>query len=343
MNTEEPLNGLGCHIYASTDEGRRMSVEHLNWLWQISGSIIDEGASRNEIFAKARILKRRLSYVSAGAKLIGPLQVFRHPRPGSALQRALQQRPELLGVVVWPYICTNWNARTRLQRIYEHFRVIESRGAVLDFPIDEQLPLLDLADVANDLRVVLDQPKWFMREGMLVLNLFAQDVRMYSLAFSFALEEDEVVAHIGAIQGVDIDGILGDYRDLTKALHGMRPRDFLVELFRILCRCLGVSNIYAVKNDRRQHCSSYFGAAKSDALFLNYNAIWEERGGIRKSEDFFALSLETPMKQLDMVPSKKRAMYRRRYELLGSLEERMHLALNTNSWCRSDQDNPAIL
>jgi uncharacterized protein len=295
-----------------------MNVKYLKWLWKMSASVCDEGSSRKPIFEKARILKRRLSYVAKGATLIGPLQ------------RAMEQRPELAGVVVWPYICTSWNATSRLQRIDEHFKVMESIGSVLDFPINGQLLLLDLTDVSANLRVVVDQPKWFMREGMLVLNLFSQDVRIYSLSFSFALEKGKVVAYVGAVQGVGVEGIMGDYKDLTKALHGMRPRDFQVELFRIFCRCLDVSKIYAVNDDKRQHRSRYFGTAKSEFLFLNYNAIWQERGGVRDGEDFFVLSIETPVKKLDRVPSKKRAMYRRRYELLKSLEERMQVTLSIN-------------
>jgi uncharacterized protein VirK/YbjX len=306
-----------------------MTVEDMKWLWKISAPNSDESGegSRKSIVGKIRVLRRRIRYFAKGYTLINPLQAFMHPREGSPLQRTIVQRPEVVGVVVWPYICASWNARTRLQRIEEHFRVIESMGSVLDFPIDEQLVLLDLADVAANLRVVLDQPKWFMREGMLVLNLFAQEARIYSLAFSLALEEGKVVAYVGAVQGVDSEDIMDDYKDLTKTLHGMRPRDFLVELFRIFSRCVGVTKIYAVNDDKRQHRSSYFGAAKSEALFLNYNTVWEERGGERFDGNFFVLSTKTPMKSLDEVPSKKRAMYRRRYELLQLLEERMQVTL----------------
>lgn len=308
---------------------RSMSIEDWKWLWKMSAPICYEGEiSRKSIIGEARVFKRRISYLARGARLIESLQVFMHPRAGSTLQRALEQRPELVGVVVWPYICTSWDARTCLQRIDEHFRIVESMDAMLDFPIGEQLNLLDLAEVSADLRIALDHARWFMREGMLVLNLFVGDVRIYSLAFSFAYEEDKVVAYIGAIQGVDAEGIMDDYKDLTKTLHGMRPRDFQVELFRIFCRCVGISRIYAVDDGKRQHRSSYFRAEKSEALFLNYNAIWEERGGTRDSADFFMLSMETPMKDLDDVPSKKRAMYRRRYELLQSLEGRIKALFN---------------
>ena len=307
-----------------------MRVDDLKWLWKISEVVCDQpkASAQKFSFAKARIMKWRIRYISKAAQLLDSLQVFIHPPKGSTLQRAMAQRPELIGVVVWPYICTSWDASTSLRRIDEHFKVIEMMGTRLDFEVNETLPLLDLADVSANLRVVLDQPKGFMREGLLVINLFALEVRIYSLAFSFAFEEGRVIAHIGAIQGVDTEGIQDDYKDLTKALHGMRPRDFLVEVFRIFCRCANVSRIYAVNDAKRQHRSSYFGAAKSETLFMNYNHIWTERGGAQVSEDFFVLSMDTPMKSLEEIASKKRAMYRRRYELLQSIEERMQGFLN---------------
>jgi uncharacterized protein len=306
-----------------------MTGDELKWLWKMSAPICRHEIHNQKLrFSAIRVLKRRLNYMAKAARLSSSLQVYMHPREGSPLQRAMKQRPELAGVVIWPYICSSWSAAICLQRIDEHFRAIEKIGAMLDFPVNEILPLLDLADVSTSLQVVLDQPKWLMREGLFSLNLFSLDNRIYSLSFSFAFEEGGTVAYIGGIQGVDVEGILGDYRDLTKALHGMRPRDFLVESFRTFCRCLGVTRIYAVDDAKRHLRSSYFGTVKPEALFLNYNDIWAERGGMRDSEDFFVLSMKTPMKSLDEVPSKKRAMYRRRYELLQSIEERMRAKLN---------------
>ena len=315
-----------------------MIVGNLRWLWKISALVCEHENPHNKKlgFGAVRVLKRRLYYVAKSLRLISSLQVYMHPRAGSPLQRVMEQRPELVGVTIWPYVCLSWSAETRLQRIDEHFRVVEKLNSALDFPVNGLLLLLDLEDITTNLRVVLDQPKWFMREGLFVINLFMLDVRIYSLAFSLGFEEDEVVVYVGAIQGVDVDGIVGDYRDLTKALHGMRPRDFLVELFRIFCRCTGVTRIYAVNDAKRQHRSSYFGSEKSGELLLNYNDIWVERGGVLDSEDFFVLSIETPMRNLDEVPSKKRAMYRRRYELLQSIEDRMQVSLKVHA---TDQYN----
>ena len=167
-----------------------MNVEELKWLWKVSAAVCGQPDVRAQklSFKKTRILKRRFSYISKAARLIDSLQVFMQPRQGSPLQRAMALHPELVGVVIWPFTCSSWDAKTCLQRIDQHFRVIETMNANLDFPCNDALTLLDLSDVATNLRVVLDQPKWFMREGLFVINLFALDARIYSLAFSFAFD-----------------------------------------------------------------------------------------------------------------------------------------------------------
>ena len=309
-----------------------MSAEELKWLWQVSLPVCRPNANAPKLrFGSVRILKRRLDYVAKAVGMVDALQIYMQPPKGSVLQRAMQQRPELVGVVIWPYICATWDARTSLQKVGEHFQVIEKGAPSLNFPVSEAFTLVDLGDVAANLRVVLDQPKWLMREGLLAINLFLQDTRIYSLAFSFAFEQSEIVAYIGGLQGVDAEGIMGDYKELTKALHGMRPRDFLVESLRIFCRCTGVARIYAVSDEKRHHRSSYFGDIKSEKLFLNYNDVWAERGGEQGTGDFFMLGVETPMRRLDEIPSKKRSMYRRRYELLQLVEERMQASLGTGA------------
>jgi uncharacterized protein VirK/YbjX len=305
-----------------------MFARNLIWLWNISTLICKyEVGPGKRSFNGIRIFKRKLLFVARAVPLMGLLQAFMYPRANSPLQRAMEQRPEIVGVVIWPYICSSWPAGMRLRRIEEHYKAIETMGATLDFPMNQALQLLDLEEVVPNLRVVLDQPKWFIREGLLVINLFISDIRIYSLAFSLAFESGHIVAYIGAIQGIDTDGILEDYKSLTRSLHGMRPNDFMVEIFRIFCRCAGISRIFAISDDRRQHRSSYFDAEESK-VFVNYNGIWKERGGMRDSEDFFVLSLNTPFRNLEDVPSKKRAMYRRRYEFLQSIVVKMEIFLN---------------
>lgn len=299
------------------------AVPTLGRLWQWSGLACGQRGPRR--------LRARLAFLAKAWPLRTTLAPFDNPSQPTALTRALVQRPDMVGAVVWPYINLAWDGRRRLDAIREHFDVVDSLGGLLDFPMAQSVQVLDLGDIQEGLKLVLDQPHWFMREGQLVLNLFAAEQRIYSIAFSLGRTAAGLVAYVGAIQGGNTDGVMADYKDLTKTLHGMRPRDFLVELLRTFCRALGVSQILAVADDHRQHRSSYFGRAKADTLSLNYDEIWTERGGTRESPDFFLLGIESPLKSLDDVPSKKRAMYRRRYELLESLQARIAAAVSPSA------------
>ena len=257
-------------------------------------------------------------------QLTSSLQPFLHSTEGSPINKLIAQRPEIVGAIVWPYQCNSWDAKTRLKRIEEHYCIIEYIYPKIDFHVNGALKLIDLGDVYENLHVLIDRPKWFMREGQLVINLFLNKVRIYSLAFSFAHESGKVVAYVGALQGRDLDGILDVYRNITKLLHGMRPQDFLFELFRIFCRNVGVSMIYAVSESYRHHRSSYFGNFDDfDKPTLNYDKIWLERGGILDSPDFFMLGIEPHLKNMEQIPSNKRSMYRQRYNLLESVDLRI--------------------
>jgi uncharacterized protein VirK/YbjX len=285
------------------------------WLWKIS-KICAGGSLSN--------LKGRLTFMVSAIRFSKSLQPFLHAADGSLINKLMTQRPETVGAIVWPYQCHTWVPKARLDRIREHYSVIDSLSPRIDFPMDGALKLLDLGNVYESLHVVLDQPIWFMREGQLVINLFIDNVRIFSLAFSFARESGEVVAYVGAMQGRNIEGLLDKYREITKAMHGMRPRDFLFELFRAFCRALGVSKIYAVSDASRHHRSAYFGSkAKDGELTLNYDEIWLERGGVLQNSDFYVFNVDQQIKNLEEVPSKKRSMYRKRYEFLETTEAQM--------------------
>jgi len=161
-----------------------------------------------------------------------------------------------------------------------------------------------------------------MREGQLVINLFVGEVRIFSLAFSLGRDGGERTAFVGAVQGRDIEGVADEYRDLTKAAHGMRPRDLLFDIFRMLCSVLGVTRILAVSDQFRHHRSAYFGGPDQQ-FSKNYNEMWIDRGGEPAGPMFFAIRVEGARRELSEVPAKKRAMYRRRYDMVESIGQQL--------------------
>ena len=284
-------------------------LTHIKWLWD--ASILVCGQRGLVVHCRRiRFLRSALWNYNSVKRLIDA------PRQ-SPLGRLIQYRPQTVGVVIWPYQCSGWDARTRVERIYDHYAVIEELGGVIDFPPNKQQLLADLGHVRDGFRIIIDQPAWFLREGQLAINLFLGETRIYTLSFSLFHHENGFAAFIGAIQGRDIDGILEQYRELTKASHGMRPRDLLFEIFRIFCSELGVVDIFAVANEFRHHNDQrYFHKSFAEKSRSNYNEIWMDRGGARVDPMFFHFGVDKPERDLATVPTKKRAMYRRRAEML---------------------------
>jgi uncharacterized protein VirK/YbjX len=293
-----------------------MIIENLKFLWNTSAKVCgDKGLTA---------AKRRVQFMLNAGVNYSHLKPMLDAPPATALGRFMGQRPEIVGALLWPYQCSAWSARTRLTRIRAHYSAISEISSPFDFSPHEQLVLLDLREITEDLRLVLEQPHWFMREGQLTISLFDGETRIYSLVFSLLREDGTLVAFIGGIQGRDIEGVLDKYRELTKASHGLRPRDLLLELFRMLCAPLGVEQIRGVADEYRQNRSRYFGkSAKTKILPTNYNDIWEDRGGSRIAPTFYQLPAQSQQRELEEIPAKKRGMYRRRYALLSSLKAQL--------------------
>jgi uncharacterized protein VirK/YbjX len=283
----------------------------IGWIWSVSSTIYPERGTVSFL--------RRIRFLIASLNLHRSLRSFFYADPRSSLAKLIERRPETIGAVVWPYQSSEWNAPERMVRIRDHCAIIDSMGGAIDFSVDEELFVLDLSAIREDLRVIADQPKWFMREGLLALNLFLGNVRIYTLAFSFCYQDGEKAVFVGAIQGRDIEGALELYKELTKASHGMRPRDLLIEIFGMFCAKLGFRRIFAVSDELRIHRSPYFG--KNKVLSLNYNEIWEDRQGNRVNETVYELKLDSRRRNLDEVPAKKRSMYRKRYDMLDHFQE----------------------
>lgn len=270
-----------------------------------------------------RALKNKLKFLLLVGKHWSGLNVFLR-RMSSALGPSGVEKlgGDAVGVVHWPYISADWSAEQRLDVMASHYEVIaQSAPQLLLSGRDQRLVLGDLSDVSSGCSLVLDRPIWFMREGELVLNLFQGDLRIASLAFTLARTDTGLNLFIGAVQGihkgVDSDLSLTIYRDLTKDFEGLRPRSFLIEVLKHMAVNLGVDRMYAVGDGYRHHRHRYFGAEKSQELAASYDVIWLEHGAIASErDDFFEIPMASSKKPLESIAAKKRAMYRRRYELL---------------------------
>ena len=290
-----------------------LSLKFLSWYFR-SVRTYSEGNPKTYFKTAISIWRNRRLYKD-----------LRRFEPSSSIDRYLQKRPEVFGVFVWPFVCSEWNVEEKIERIVNHFGTIDRMQTAIQLDLDNQLVLADLSRYSEGLKLVLDQPKWFMREGLFALNIFVGDFRAFTCAFSLYTNRDSSIdIYVGAIQGRSTPGALDLYRELTKHLCGIRPRDFLVESLRLFGEKLEVNRILAVSDSSRIHSHPYF--KKHEEVYASYNQVWEERGGKPSDSCFYNLPSKYQKREISEIPSKKRSLYRKKLNLL----EKMSFLISEN-------------
>lgn len=252
------------------------------------------------------------------ARLLLPLLAA---RPGTALNSYVRARPEIMEMVHGPFLAADWDAATKIGRIINHLETVSELPGIVDMPPDTVVDLIDPHAIGFDYRITLDQARWLLREGQLVLSLWDGIDRIFSLSFSLSTQGGRRVAYIGGIQGrhqvAGEPDILDRYRLFTKAAFGSRPRDFLVEVFRLFCQAIGVTEIFAVAD------ANHPTRKDKKSVGMSYDEIWQERGAVYNNDGFYRLPVTLERRSEEEIPAKKRALYRKRFALFDRIEENL--------------------
>jgi uncharacterized protein VirK/YbjX len=129
---------------------------------------------------------------------------------------------------------------------------------------------------------------------------------------------------IGALQGTsEVGG--NDAKDViknvTKDFEGLRPQILLITVLGMIAKLTGCSKLYGV----RTNAHVYNAGRKIKRIKTDYDFFWGEAGGEEISSSLYTLPLTYERKPIEEVKSNKRAMYRRRYELLDDIEHQVEL------------------
>jgi uncharacterized protein VirK/YbjX len=283
----------------------------------------------NSIKHQIKLLGRSLLFFNA---IRGWYEISDNP----LLTQALSRFPLISGAMYWPYINITWSMQRSLAAIDQHYRMLGGSAAIIARATLEEVELARLEEEYAGLRLVLDKAEWFLREGEIVLNLFVNDQRFYSIAFTLGSEAGEPLIFVGALQGSNSEMAQEVYRDITQSLHGMRPRDFLMVSLKLLCKEIGINKIWAVASEKRQHNSPYFGKSHKDKVLVAYDEVWLEHGGRALDNGFYEIPAIVRHKEMSEIPSRKRAAYRRRYQMLDEL------ALDIQTICAKYAPPPSL-
>ena len=216
---------------------------------------------------------------------------------------------------------------------YERLEIVKQNMFFLASKLNEQ-DFLDLYDRNEKIlwRMEENEPLqlalWYdagqRKEGLLSICLKLSNIVIYQMIFWISRNsQGEWALWIGAMQGPSMDNAREVIKRVTKRCHAYRTKNLILHATQEVAKSLDVKHIYAVTNYGYYAMNHVRVDRKLKTSFTDF---WEEVGG-NSCEDkrFFELPLTEKRKPIEDVPNRKRANYRRRYEMLDEIDKSIRI------------------
>lgn len=271
--------------------------------------------------------KRHLRWATAAALRPGAsLEWFSfHEDPAHA--GFVAANPRLVFRAMTSYMSVRWGLTRRIKVIQDTYSLIARRGGflaeALQRPEGAVLARLDL-ERGVQARIRLGSDAQFRKEGELSVFLEVEGMEGSVTGMALSLEQEgEWVLRIGGMQGRK-GGEEETIKLLTKAMHGLRPKNLMILLAQELALVLGIPAIRGVGNAIqvfRARLNNPFVPKRK--IRFDFDALWTEVGGVELEDGWFGLPLTTPRRGPDEIKPNKRSMYAKRYAMLDDLRHQI--------------------
>lgn len=222
------------------------------------------------------------------------------------------EKPFRFNTILHKYCDKRFGKSERLSTILYNLNRFESLfGETISKKLIEE-KAISLLNIDNELSLNINLNDIEPAEGYFAVSLRYQDQKVYDASFTL-MESDRLM--VASIQGSNAENAQELIKIATKKLNGVRPMFMLIYLFKMISahyglQLCGIPHKYQAKyrfNDNTR-------------LLFNYDDFWRENSGVMQG-DYWTLSNHLELKGLEEIPSKKRSMYRKRYEMLDLLAE----------------------
>jgi uncharacterized protein VirK/YbjX len=258
----------------------------------------------------------------------------------SALGDFLDERPRIQLKPHRAYLSRRYDFRRRAVALLNHYALaigLRDAGKAMDLLLGPAQVLADIEgkNGADRYRLMIGSTDKFDREGEVMLSLqeAASGLVVQVLVFSLAVRDAIPCIEIGCLQGGSTEQSQALIKHATKALHGIRPKNLMLDAIYALSRCWNVQRIYGIGNESR-----VYGGRN---VHSDYDAFWSEIGGRADVDGFYALP-PALVRKTD-IPSNRRAEYRRRAELRADMEARIQKWVGSSAvihWIDERQIDP---
>jgi uncharacterized protein VirK/YbjX len=163
------------------------------------------------------------------------------------------------------------------------------------------------------------------KEGLLSVNMHVGDTTLYQIMFWLNTDKNgDESMWIGAMQGPNVANANEIIKDITKRSHRYRTKNLILYMTMAVARNFKCKHIYAVSNE------GYYAMnhiRKDRKLKTDFGVFWEEVGGHRTNDHrFYEIPLVEPRKTMEEVPTRKRAVYRKRF----AFQDDVDIQIETN-------------
>ena len=158
------------------------------------------------------------------------------------------------------------------------------------------------------------------KEGLLSVVLRLGEQRpLYQMIFWIAKNKaGEWSLWIGAMQGPNMEHAKDVIKKITKQCHAYRTKNLIFHATQEVARAMGLQHIYAVTN-HGYYANNH--VRRDRKLKTDFSKFWSESGGMPcEDERFYEMPLVEHRKTMEEVPTRKRAVYRRRFALLDEID-----------------------
>ncbi|WGE91842.1 VirK/YbjX family protein [Actinobacillus genomosp. 1] len=239
--------------------------------------------------------------------------VNQHPE----FSELLRAYPNYSYPVIHRFLDKRFNAEKRLEIVCDNLTFLPQKLAQYHLPPLWVKPI-NFGEVIPDFEIRLNINEYQAMEGFWALELRQKSSRQVVYLLTFGKIAQSLL--IGVIQGANTENAKDLVKYLTKQCHGLRPAYLLIEVMKLLADTLGYS-LLGIPH-KYQNKSRFI---QSKRYTVNYDTLFKESGGLRQEYWQLPLTLD---KDLTDVPSNKRSMYRKRFEMLEKLADVIHQIFN---------------
>lgn len=239
-------------------------------------------------------------------------------------RQLLAAQATLPGKVHRQYLTRDLNAHQRSQAIINHYQYVDAlqdtRLAAAMISASE-LPLLTLRG-KDETTFTLSASSAGKAEREGETTLWLRDTGNQLLAsatFSVIRHQGQWQLVIGGLQGprrhVSHDAI----KHATRACYGLFPKRLLLEFIWLLAAQSNIQAIYGVSDNGHVFRALRYRLSKGRHFHASYDEFWQSIEGVRDGQCRWRLPLRLERKSLESIASKKRAEYRRRFQLMDDM------------------------